>query len=207
MGLSTNAGMSDALTPAQRRAAEAEAANQELMQDAASRGKLAAARREVGPKPILQLEAQEKIAVKDDDGQDQLFDGVAVTYQLEEPVLDESVPSLAPFVLRYDENPAWPFRAPGARAGLKPVMGPSCWEAVLDACTYCIKCLSRHAAPHPAECRGCGLTATSRANAISFLEELAEVTQLPAPNREQRRAMQRAARRPSGLVLPAGVAS
>lgn len=205
MTITTNAGMDDALSPAARRAATDEDANQAIMQDAEARAKAAAARRDVVRAPILQLEGQSKIEVPDADGQMQSFDGIHVKYQLEEPEYDESVPTLAPFILRWEESPFWPpsFGPQGARYPLKPILGPKAWEAILDAGIYCMRCLKRHAAPNPAECAGCGLTATHRANAIEYLERASQVREIAAPNRATRRALRR---RKSGLIVSGNVA-
>lgn len=198
MGISTNAGFDDKLSPAARRAAEDETSNQGVMQDAEERAKQSAARREVLRAPILQLEAQQKLGVKDENGQVVEFDGIALDYQLDEPEYDESVPTLAPYVLRWEESPFWPpsFGPQGSRYPLRPVLGPKAWELILDTGAYCMRCLARHAAANPAECAGCGLTAVHRSNAIEYLERAMQVRETFGMNREQRRAMKRAPKRP-----------
>lgn len=208
MAIITNAGSDDRLSPHARAAAEAESLSQGLMQDAEVQGRLAAARRERVKAGILQLEAQGTIAVGDGEER-QEFDRMVVGYQLDEPDYDASIPTLAPYVIEWRETPFWPLgRRVGARGGLRPVLPPKAWDALLDG-YYCLRCLrGQHDEPHIAVCPGCDLTAEHRANVLDHLEEVGEAVNIVGPNRHQRRALKRAAKgfTKSGIQLPGQVA-
>lgn len=208
MGILTNAGSDDRISPAAREAAEAQLKDDGILQDAEARARAAAARGErSADTPILPFEAQQGVEVEVAPGETRTFDGVALANDLAEVELDESVHTLMPFVLRWEECKWWPF---GPRLGhnLRPVMPPFCWEGILEAGIYCMRCLRRHAQPHPEECEACGLTATHRQNAVDYMERVAVARETFGPNREQRRAMKRASggfrRSRGGLLLPGG---
>src|SRR5690606_5794796 len=107
--------------------------------------------------------------------------GVALEFEFDEPVYDEAVPSLGPYVIgnRYDECAWWPFKPKHARAGLRPRLGPKAWEAILDDGLYCMRCLWRHdAGPWPEDgCTHCFLTALRRQRALDHLERAGNLWQ------------------------------
>lgn len=206
MGISTNAGFDD-LSPDAREAAEAQLKDDGILQDAESRARASAARGErSADTPILPFEAQQKIEVEVAPGQTRTYDSIALANDLAEVELDESVTTLMPFVLRWEECKWWPF-GPELGRNLRPVMPPFCWEAILDGGVYCMRCLRRHEA-NPQECPGCSLTATHRQNARDYMERVAVARETFGPNREQRRAQKRASggfrRSRGGLLLPGG---
>lgn len=206
MSILTNAGADDRLPPSVREAAELELQNEGVLQDAESRARASAARRERQQAPILPFEAQQPIRVDVADGETREFEGMALDFELEEVELDASVPTLMPLVLAWEECRWWPF-GPKLGNNLRPKLLPGHWEAIFDG-IYCMRCLRRHEQPHPQECDGCGLTATHRANAIDWMERVQVAKEQFGPNREQRRAMKRAnggfRRTGGGLLLPGG---
>lgn len=208
MTITTNAGNDDRLSPAQRRAAELDdthALHQLAGEEAA---RLSAARRQRHRLKLVQLEAQQNVSIEVD-GEERKYEAVALDFEFEEPIYDASIPSLGPYIIgnQYDECVWWPFKPKGARAGLRPRLGPGAWDAILEDGLYCIRCLWRHEkGPWPEECTHCYLTAAHRDRALDHLERQAQLWQEAGPNREQRRAQQRAARRSKGGVILPGFA-
>ena len=205
MSISTNAGFSDRLSPEERAAAQ-KADHESLVQGAQEEsGRRAAARRERSHLKLVQLEGQQQKVTLDVDGETRQFDAVARDFEFDEPDYDESIPSLGPYIIgnRYEECMWWPFKAKGARAGLKPTLGPKAWSAILDEGLYCMRCLWRHEHAWPDECAHCYLSATHRERAMQHLERVGELWEAQRPNRAQRRASAKRERRTrSGLILP-----
>lgn len=208
VGILTNAGIDDRLPPDVRRVVEQEDRDHLLQQQQEEAGRRAAARRTRHRFRAVPFEAQQPVSIEVADGETRSFEnGVALEFEFEEPEYDESVPSLGPYIIgnRYDECAWWPFKPKGARAGLRPRLGPAAWAAILDQGLYCIRCLWRHqGGAWPAEgCTHCYLTADHRQRALSHIEEVGQLWEQGGPNRAQRRAMQRGVRRTKGgIVLP-----
>lgn len=207
MTIITNAGADDRLPPSVRRMVEAEDREHQLQQQQEQDGRRAAVRRTRHKFRAIPFEGQQKVDLEVADGERRTFDGVALEFEFEEPVYDESVRNVFRHTIgnRWLECAWWPFKPKGARAGLRPPLGPSAWAAILDDGLYCMRCGWRHdAGPWPEDgCTHCGLTALHRQRALDHIANAGELWQTFGPNREQRRAARRGVKRHrSGLVLP-----
>lgn len=208
MTILTNAGADDRLSPDVRRVVERDDLDHQLQQQQEADGRRAAARRTRSKFRAVPFEAQQPVSIEVADGETRTFKGVALEFELEEPVYDESIPCLGPYVVagKWEECAWWPFKPKGARAGLRPSLGPKAWEAILDEGLYCIRCLWRHASAWPEECTTCYLTAAHRTRVLDFLEKRGQVWQTFGPNRAQRRAQERRVKRSKGGVILPGMA-
>lgn len=226
MTIITNAGADDLASPAERRVAEAALAEVGIQQDLDHAARAAALRQEKPRREVVSLEAGSEITLDMGGGEQRTFQGAALGFELDEPDIDESVDTLAARNLQFVEDVNWPFKPAGARAGVRPTLGPKAWHELLEIGSYCLRCLGRMRAPQVGEsclvhgdaclvlehdatvehgvggsCFRCALTPTHRANALDFLERVAEVHHVAGPARDVRRAMSRKVKRP-GLVLP-----
>lgn len=211
MTISTNAGFDDRLSPAERRAAALDDHHALVSMEGEEKGRRAAARRTRQRIRLVPFEAQQGVQMDvDGDGELTTFDnGVALEFEFDEPVYDENVPNLGPYIIggKRVECAWWPFKPKGARAGLRPCLGPKAWEAILDDGMYCLRCLWRHESAWPEDgCTHCFLTALHRQRALDHIERAGELWQTAGPNRAQRRAQQRRVKRSNGGVVLPGMA-
>jgi hypothetical protein len=205
--ITTNAGNDDRLSPQERRVAAQHDLDHSLDQVREEKGRAAAARRTRQKWRALPMESQQATSVMVDGELRTFSEGIALEFEFEEPEYDDSVRNIFRHTVGpWKETAWWPVKAPGARAGLRPPLGPKAWEAILDQGLYCMKCGWRHDEPWPEECTHCFLTATRRTRWLEHLESVGHLWQTQGPNREQRRAQQRGVKRSKGGVILPGMA-